>query len=127
MLRQRLREDVSPVVVVGRLLVFLFAVALVWVGAMTVLLAVKVAPATVNSISGYRTAFDWAAELTPGDVDGAPARPIVARAGLLAFLLLGDLAGKEIPRPHFARREVHLSADDRGEVTIEPRAIERLA
>lgn len=127
MLRQRLREDVSPVVVIGRLLVFLFALALVWYGAMTVLLALKVDPGTVNSISGYRSAFDWAAGLTPGDVDTSPTRPIVAGAGLLAFLLFGYLAWKELPRPHLARRKVRLAEDDRGEVTIEPRAIERLA
>lgn len=127
MVRQRLREDVSPVVVVGRLLVLLFSLALVWYGAMTVLLALKAAPSTVNSISGYRSAFDWAAELTPGDVDGAPTRPIIAAAGLLAFLVFGYLAWKEIPRPHLARRDLRLAEDDRGAATIEPRAIERLA
>ncbi|MBB4660480.1 hypothetical protein [Conexibacter arvalis] len=126
MLRQRLRENVSPVVV-GRFITFLFALALIWYGAMTVLLAVKASPATVNSISGYRSAFDWLAALSPGDVDGSPARPIIAGAGLVAFLLFGYLAYKEIPRPHFARRDLRLVTDERGEVRVEPRAIERLA
>ncbi|HEY4276748.1 MAG TPA: hypothetical protein VGM91_00940 [Conexibacter sp.] len=127
MLRQRLRENVSPVVVVGRLITFLFALALVWYGAMTVLLAVKASPATVNSISGYRTAFDWLAGLRPSDVDGPPARPIIAGAGLLAFFLFGYLAYKELPRPRFTRRDLALATDELGEVRVEPRAIERLA
>ena len=54
--RQRLRARTSPLVFFGRLLTFLFAAALIWYGAMTVLLALKVSPSTVNSISGYRTA-----------------------------------------------------------------------
>ena len=46
---------------------------------------------------------------------------------MLAFLVFGYLALKQLPRPYLARRELDLSADERGEVTVEPRAIERLA
>ena len=59
MLRQRLRERTSPLMFVGRLVTLVFALALIWYGLMTVLLALKVAPSTVNTISGYRTAFSF--------------------------------------------------------------------
>jgi hypothetical protein len=88
---------------------------------------VKVSPATVDGISGYRTAFDWLSGLSPEDVDGGATRAIVAGAGVLAFLLFGYLALKQLPRPYLARRDLDLVDDDRGEVVVEPRAIERLA
>ena len=127
MLRQRLRERTSPLVFVGRLVTLVFALALVWYGLMTVLLALKVSPSMVNAISGYRTAFDWLSGLTPSDVDGAATRAIIAAAGVVAFLVFGYLALKQLPRPYLARRELELTADERGEVTVEPRAVERLA
>jgi len=127
MRRQRIRARTSPLVIVGRLLTFLFAVALIWYGAMTVLIALKVSPSTVNSISGYRTAYNYLAGLTPHDVDGSTTRAIIAGVGILAFLVFGYLALKAIPRPHFARHDLVLAADGRGEITVEPRAIERLA
>jgi hypothetical protein len=127
MLRQRLRARTSPLVFVGRLLVLVFAAALIWYGLMTVLLAVKVSPSTVNSLSGYRTAFDWLTGLTPQDVDGSTTRAIIAGAGILAFLVFGYLALKEIPHPHFVRHDLQLAADDHGEVIVQPRAVERLA
>jgi hypothetical protein len=127
MLRQRLRSrDTSPLVLLGRLFTLLFAAALFWYGLMVVLLAVKVSPSTVNSISGYRTAFDWLSGLTPADVDGS-VRAIVAGAGLLLFLLCGWIALKALPRPYLARHDLVLAQGDRGGTRLEPRAIERLA
>jgi hypothetical protein len=126
MLRQRIRTRTSPVVFVGRLLCFLFAVALVWYGLMTLLLAFKVSPHTINSISAYRTIFNWLARLTPGDVSGDPTRAILAGAGVFAFLLFGYLAFKDVPRAHLTRHHVQLTEDSRGEVTVTARAIERL-
>lgn len=126
MLRQRVHSRQPPLRIVGRLLVGLLALALVWYGAMTALLAVKVSPSTVNSLSAYRTIYDYFAGLSPSDVDGTT-RALVAAAGLLAFLLLGYLAFKEFPRPYLARHDVDLAADDRGRVTIAARAIERVA
>ena len=82
MLRQRLRERTSPLMLVGRLVTLMFALALVWYGLMTLLLALKVSPSTVNTISGYRAAFDWLSGLTPADVDGAATRAIIAAAGI---------------------------------------------
>ncbi len=100
---------------------------MVWYGLMALLLAVKVSPSTVNSLSGYRTAFDWLSGLTPSDVDGATTRVIIAGAGVLAFLVFGFLAFKLLPRPYLARRDLPLHSEPRGSVTIEPRAVERLA
>ncbi len=127
MLRQRVRQRTSPLVFVGRLLTFLFALALIWYGAMVVLGALKVSPGKINSISGYRTAYNYLAGLTPQKVDGSTTRAILAAAGVLAFLLFGYLAFKEIPRPHFTRHDLELTGDERGELTVRPRAIERLA
>jgi hypothetical protein len=126
-LRQRLREDTSPLRLVGRVVTLLLALALIWYGLMTALLALKVSPSTVNDISGYRTAFDWLAGLEPADVDGDTTRAIVAGAGVLAFLVFGYLALKQLPRPYLARRDLDLVADDHGGVVVEPRAVERVA
>ena len=127
MLRQRVRERTSALVLGGRLVTLVLALALVWYGLMLVLLAVKISPATVDSLSGYRTAFHWLAGLRPSDVDGTSTRAIVAGAGVLSFLVFGYLAFKQLPRPYLARRELSLSADEQGEVRVEPRAVERLA
>lgn len=125
--RQRLRERTSFLMLAGRLVTLLLALAMVWYGLMTLLLAVKVSPSTVNSLSGYRTAFDWLRGLTPSDVDGGTTRAIIAGSGVIAFLLFGYLAFKQLPRPYFARRELALYSETRGQLTIEPRAVERLA
>ncbi|MBV9684456.1 MAG: hypothetical protein JO046_21875 [Solirubrobacterales bacterium] len=127
MRRQRVRERSSILLLAGRLVALLLGAALVWYGLMTLLLAVKVSPATVNSLSGYRTAFNWITGLTPADVDGSSTRAIIAGAGVVAFLLFGYLAFKQLPRPYLARRDLPLFSDDRGEFKIEPRAVERLA
>ena len=126
MLRQRLATTRSPLSFVGRLLFVLLCLALVWYGLMAILLAATVAPDTVNSISGYRTAYDFLAGLKPDDFTGSK-RVIVAGSGLLAFLVFGYLALKEIPRPQRTRTDLPVIDDDRGSVTIEPRAIERVA
>ncbi|MGI8593557.1 MAG: hypothetical protein ACR2ML_04185 [Solirubrobacteraceae bacterium] len=126
MLRQRLRIRTRKLVVVGRVLLFLVVVALVWYGLMVILLALKIAPESVDSVSGYRSAFDELSFLTPSDVDG-PVRAIVVIAGVLAFLLFGWLAFKELPRPYLARGDVELASGERGELSVEPRAIERAA
>lgn len=125
--RQRLRERPSFLVLVGRLLALLVGLALVWYGLMALLLAVKVSAATVNSLSGYRTAYNWISGLTPADVDGSVTRAIIAGAGLVSFLLFGYLAIKQLPRPYLARRDLPLRSDPHGELRVEPRAMERLA
>jgi hypothetical protein len=113
--------------VVGRIVPIVLALGLIWYGLMLVLLALKVSPSTVNSISGYRTAFNYLSGLTPDDVDGGVTRAIIAGSGIAAFLVFGYLAFKQLPRPYLARRELPLAADEHGEVSVEPRAIERIA
>jgi len=125
--RQRIRERPSVLMVVGRIVPLVLALGLVWYGLMLVLLALKVSPSTVNAISGYRTAFNYLSGLTPDDVDGGVTRAIIAGSGLAAFLVFGYLAVKQLPRPYLARRELPLAADEHGEVSVEPRAIERIA
>ncbi len=126
MLRQRLRLRHAPTVHLGRAIVCLFALGLIFYGLMVVLLAFKVDPRSVNAISGYRDAYDSLAGLQPGDVTPLR-RAIVAGAGVLGFLLCGYLALKQIPRPYLARQTLALESLDRGETFIEPRALERLA
>lgn len=116
----------SRLVVIGRILVGILGLALVWYGLMLVLLAFKVDPGFVNSISGYRSAYDYLAALTPADID-ATTRAITAIAGLAAFLLFGFLALKALPRPYLVRHSRVLSESEGGDVTVEARAIERVA
>lgn len=126
MVRQRLRLRTSPLDWAGRLVLVLVSLGLVWYGLMVLLLAFKVAPDTVNTISGYRDAYDSLADLESEDVTNT-VRLVTGLGGLAAFLLFGYLAWKEIPRPYLPRGDVGLRSDERGEVTIEPRAIERAA
>lgn len=124
--RQRLRTRTSPLAFVGKLLLVLFALALVWYGAMMVLLGLKVSPDDVNSISGIRAISEFLGGLSAGRLDGA-ARIIGVAGGLLALALFGFLAYKEIPRPYLARQELRLADDDRGELSVGARAVERAA
>jgi hypothetical protein len=111
--------------VVAALTIILGAL-LVWYGLMVVLLAVKVAPHTVNSLSAYRTLYDDAVDLKRSDFTTLR-RLIAGFAGFLVFLVFLYLAFKAWPRPYFARREVMLEDDTHGTTNIEPRAIERVA
>ena len=122
--RQRLRERGSPFVPLGLFLLLPVALALVWYGAMLVLLAFKAPPETVNAISGYRDAYEFLAGLEAGDVTPG-VRLIVGLAGLAAFVVFGFLAWKQVPRPYLARGELTLSEGSRGVSTVEPRAVER--
>ena len=124
MLRQRLRVGTSPLVLLSRIVLVLFALALVWYGAMLLLLAFKVSPHTVNQLSGYRSAYNYLAGLKPRDIT-ADTRLIAGLAGLVGFLVFGYLAFKELPRPHLTRSELRLVDHERGVVDVEPRAIER--
>lgn len=124
--RQRLRLNASPAVAAGRLLVTLLALALLWYGLMLILLAVKVSPSTVNDLSGYRTLYDDLSSIKPAGITGT-GRAIAAGAGLLAFFVLGYFALKALPRPSLARGDLSLGDGERGDLVVEPRALERLA
>lgn len=125
MLRQRIHIRTAALDLLGRLVLGICALALVWYGLMLVLLALKVSPSTVNGISGYRTIYDWLATL--GSPSRTTPRLLVAAGGLLAFLVFGYLAWTQIPRPYLARTDVRLLDEPNGSLTIEPRAIERVA
>jgi hypothetical protein len=126
MLRQRIRLHSSLGVFVGQLVASLFALALLWYGLMVLLLAVKVSPHTVNSLSGYRTIFNWLAHLKPHDVAGEPTRVIIAGGGVVGFLVFGYLAYRMVPRGHLTRRDLTLDVGSSGSTVIGPRALERL-
>jgi len=126
MMRQRVRLHTPALAYVTRALTVALALILVWYGLMIVLLAVKVAPHTVNSISAYRTLYDRATSVTAADYTTL-VRLIAGVGGLLAFFLLFYLALQELPRPHLARGEITLRDDEHGTLRVEPRAIERIA
>ncbi len=124
--RQRLRTRTSPIAYLGRAVLVILALGLVWYGLMLALLALKVSPSAIDAISGYRTAYDYLAGLTAADVGGST-RLVTALVGTGAFLFFGYLAVKEIPRPYLARSDLRIAEDDRGVVDVKPRAIERIA
>jgi hypothetical protein len=126
MLRQRVHTRTNPFGFVGRLLVLVLALGLAWYGLMVLLLSVKLTPSTVEAISGYRTAYDFLAGLGPMDFTPRT-RGILAAAGVAAFLSFGYLALRELPRPYLARADLALKVGERGDTTVNARAIERLA
>ena len=126
-MRQRVRAHDSPVTYLNRLVLVLVCLAVIYYAVMLLLLALKVSPQAVNAISGYRPALDFLDRLRPNEFPGGTARLIAALAGLLAFLLFLALALRELPRPYLARTQLPLAEDHRGALTVEPRAIERVA
>ncbi len=123
--RQRLRIGSSPFALLGRVVLVVFALVLVWYGIMLALLALKLSPHTVNQLSGYRGLYAHLAALKPRDATG-DTRLIAGLAGLAGLLGFGFLAFKELPRPHLARAALRLRGDERGVVEVAPRAIERV-
>lgn len=127
MLRQRLRTRTSPLAFIQRLLELALALALIWYGLILAGLALDViGRGSADTYSGYRTAYDFVADLLAGRASDS-ARLIAGIAGLVAFVLLLSVAFKQLPRPYLARHDLELEAGDRGTVTVEPRAVERLA
>jgi hypothetical protein len=125
-IRQRVNLRVPVLGHLVALLTIVLGALLVWYGLMVVLLAVKVSPHTVNSLSAYRTLYDDAVNLKRSDFTTVR-RLIAGFAGLIVFLVFLYLAFKAWPRPYLARREVTLGGNEHGTTTIEPRAIERVA
>lgn len=126
MIRQRVKLRTSLTGHVVRVVTMLLGLALLWYGLMAVLLAVKVSPHTVNSLSAYRTLFDRAARLRPSDFTTA-VRLIAGFGGLIVFLVFLYLAWKALPRPYLARGPVELDRRPLGVTVVGPRAIERVA
>jgi hypothetical protein len=125
-MRQRINLRTPALAYAVRALTVVLALALLWYGLMGVLLAVKVSPHTVNSISAYRTLYHDAANLQHSDFTTA-VRLIAGFAGLIVFLVCIYLAVQEFPRPYLARGDVDLEQGERGCTVITPRAIERVA
>ncbi len=126
MIRQRVHLRTPALAYLARLITVVFALALLWYGLMVILLAVKVSPHTVNSISAYRTLYDHIVALKPSSFT-TTVRLIAGFGGFLAFLLLVYLAVQELPRPHLARGPITLQDEAQGVTTTRPRAVERLA
>lgn len=127
MLRQRLRARSYPIArLAADAVVVLLALALLWGGAMLVLLALKNSPATIDGLSGYRTAYDYLTSLGPQDI-GRSTRLIVAIAGLAGCVIFGYLAWRAVPRPYLARTDLRMTGDGGGSVEIKAHAIERAA
>jgi hypothetical protein len=127
MLRQRVRSRKFPIArIAADALVVIFALGLMWGGAMLVLLAFKTSPATIEDLSGYRSAYDYLAGLEPSDIS-ASTRLTAAIGGLIGCLIFGYLAWRAVPRPYLARTDLRLVSDERGIVDINARAIERAA
>jgi len=125
--RQRVRARSFPLArIAGDIVVVIFALAMMWGGAMVVLLALKLAPATLDGLSGYRTAYDYLADIQPAGV-GSSTRVIAALAGLFGAAVFGYLAWRAIPRPYLARTDLRLTSDERGVIDVNARAIERAA
>jgi hypothetical protein len=126
MLRQRIRTRTSPLALLGLLPLLLLALALIWYGAMTMLLAAKVSPASVNTVSGYRSLYDFLSGLAPADITPR-VRLVTGLAGIATFLTCSFLAWKSLARPYLSRSELPLAEDARGLIVAEPRAVERAA
>ena len=127
MLRQRVHTRPSPLAFIQRLLELALALALIWYGLILAGLALDViGRGSADSYSGYRTAYDFLADLLAGRASDS-ARLIAVVAGLVAFFLLLTVAFKQLPRPYLARHDLELEAGDRGTVTVEPRVVEHLA
>jgi len=127
MLRQRLRTRTTPLAFIQRLLELALALALIWYGLILAGLALDViGRGDADRYSGYRTAYDFTASLLAG-LASDTARLIAGLAGVVAFLLFLTVARTQLPRPYLARNELELEAGERGAVTVEPRAVERLA
>jgi hypothetical protein len=126
MIRQRVNLRTPLLGHLVAVLTIVLALGLVWYGLMVVLLAVKVAPHTVNSLSAYRTLYDDVADLKRSDFTTVR-RLIAGCAGLIVFVVFMYLTFKAWPRPYLARGDVPLEDNERGTTTIQPRAVERVA
>jgi hypothetical protein len=125
MLRQRIHvEGSSTATAVGRVLVALLGAAIAYYGLMLIMLAFKVSPGFVNDISGYRTAFNYLSELTPGDISSTD-RLIVAGVALVLALIALLLIWRGFPRPRLARHPIEIEETELGSTEIQPRALER--
>jgi hypothetical protein len=95
MTRQRIHLRTPALAYLVRLFTVAFGAALVWYGAMVILLAVKVSPHTVNNLSAYRTLYHDIVSLHPGDFT----TPVRLIAGFGGFLSGASGTSPSVPRP----------------------------
>ncbi len=124
MIRQRINLRNPALAHVAHALTLVLAAILIWYGAMVVLLAAKVSPHTVNSLSAYRTLYHDAAGLKLSDFTTVR-RLVIGCAGFLAFLVFVYLALQTLPRPYLARGPFAIGDREHGATTVAPRAVER--
>jgi hypothetical protein len=126
-IRQRVNLRHPPWGLLTRLLTIVFAIVLIYGGAMVALLALKFTPGDIDRISGYRTGYHWLAGLTRADFSTAVSL-IAGFGGLLLFLVFAALTLQALPRPYLTRSEVGLPEPaERGATIVRPRAMERIA
>lgn len=121
--RKRLRET-TPSGVVTHAVAAVVGLVLVWYGLMIILLAAKVSPDTVETLSGYRTIYDFFAGLDAGDITGT-VRLVTGLGGLALFVVFAWLVWRRTVEPAAGRPRVALRGDATGTVEARPRAIER--
>jgi hypothetical protein len=130
MIRQRVNLRRRTGVLLARSLTIIFALALMYGGALDVLLALKIRPSLgpdhINRISGYRTAYHWLAGLDHHDFTTRVSL-IAGFGGLLVFLFFVSLVLRALPRPYLTRAEIGFPVSDRGATVVRPRAVERIA
>jgi hypothetical protein len=126
MIRQRVNLRTPSLAYLVRALTAVVGLAVLLYGLMVVLLAVKVSPRTVNSISAYRTLYHHAAGLHATDFTTV-VRLVAGFAGLLVFFACVHLALQEVPRPYLAREPFTVGEHHRGATEVAPRALERVA
>lgn len=124
--RQRLGLPTGILTTLGQKLMLLVGLALIWGGAVVALLAAGVAPADVQTSTGFRTVYDQLASVGPANWDQTTAT-VIAVAGVVVFLVLLVLGWAQRLTPHLARTDLTLTDDELGTVTVDPRAIERTA
>ncbi len=125
MIRQRVNLRRAPWALVTRGLAVLFALALIYGGVLDGLLALKVAPSSIERVSGYHAAYTWLAGLHHASFTTAISL-IAGIGGLLVFLAFLFLALQALPRPYLARTDIGLSSSG-GATIVRPRAVERIA
>jgi hypothetical protein len=126
-IRQRVSLRRPPWGLLTRLLTIVFAIVLMYGGVMVALLALKLTPADIDRISGYRTGYHWLAGLTRADFTTAVSL-IAGFGGLLIFFVFAALTLQALPRPYLTRSELGLPEPaERGATIVRPRAVERVA
>jgi hypothetical protein len=124
--RQRLGLPHGVLTSIGRRLMALVGLVLIWGGGVVLALTAGAAPRDVDAWSGYRTVQREIGAFGPANWPDTTALVIAIGAVLLASVLL-VLGWAQRLTPHLARTDVVLADLPEGRTTVSPRAIERAA